>query len=1218
MPSLLKQTQRPSGSILATIAVAFCFLAFTGTAFAQRYLGSISGEVSDTNGAKIPGATVVAEETTTHFKTTAAANASGAYSFPSLNPGTYTVSLTAQGFKSEARAGVILTAGQLQEVDFQLTAGAVSETVTVTADNALLDTGSAQIATTLSTKEVTDLPNIGRNPFVLATLAAGVINTGSGGYFQGKASQFTQPFSGVAVQITSDGSSGHNRLTLDGIPDDPAERFSGASYTGFVPSPEAVEEVNVGNSIFDAQIGHGNGTVTNTVVRSGTNKLHGAAYYVFQNTYLNANTYEKVPNQNSPIPSVQTPRNNDQLSQTGFVVNGPVVIPRLYDGRGKTFFMVAFERYASHTAVNYSARVPTAAEIGGDFSGLCNTFNSSGLCTSGIQLYQPNSPVDANGNRIAYFPNNNIASAITPAGAALISYLPAPNVPGAAITGTNYISNKTSYPSTYPSFIARFDQAIRAKNKLNAIFFRSGLTQTYPLEGFPKGIGPVNTSTGFGYSVYRNNQGGSLDDVYQISSSMVLDSRFGLIYHPFGLVYPGSQNFDLLSLGITSNGFPYNSFPGESSSDGYAGLAPGAGGQISEDTTGSLEEILTKSLGPHTIRFGFEGNLIRYNVQNPQSGLVGSSATNPGFTFDRRFTQQNSVTTPVGSDPNSGDPMASLLLGYASTANYSINAAYALQQIYMAPFIQDDWRVASRLTVNLGLRYDYESPFTERYNRQASNFCTTCSNPLQGSVTGLTLNGGLQYTSPSNRFPYPRDLNNVQPRLGASFQATPTTVFRAGFGIIYFNTLETPIGTGFSQSTSYNNYVTSAPVNTISNPFPAGVLLPTGSSLGLSTALGQNITFIDPHHVQPKSAQYSASVQQQFAGNIALQIAYVGSRAARLEVNHNINVLPAQYYNQGPAEIAFLNRSVPNPMAGKIPQSTTLNAPTVAQYLLLLPYPEFGTVTEDYSSIGSSPYNGLQIQVSRPMKNHFSIQGNFTWDKLMLRNAYLPSYTNAADQYSAAIGKLQSVQDANPTMFGNIFAVVGLPKFLSQPAYQRLLIGGWQLNSVIRMTNGPLVSAPGGVDIIGDYRQPNQSLTREFNTCYQTQTIVSGVVNIANVNSTYNSAGVPTVVGCDAQSPSPAFRQRLAYSSQSNSTVLNVREPLYPVVDASLFKQFTIREGVSFEIRGEFFNILNTPNFGGPSTTLGAANAGSAASASGLLTQANDARIGQLTGRINF
>ena len=1217
MSTSMKRVLHILESLLVTTALALGLAFFPSKMLAQRYLGSISGEVSDTSGAKIPGATIVAEEATTHFKTTVTANAAGAYSFPSLNPGTYTVNLKASGFKSEARGGVVLTAGQSQQVDFQLMPGAVSETISVTTDNALLDTGSAQIATTLSTKEVTDLPNVGRNPFVLATLAAGVINTGSGGYFQGKASQFTQPFSGVAVQITSSGSAGHNRLTLDGIPDDPAERFSGASYTGFVPSPEAVEEVKVGTSVFDAQIGHGNGTVTNTVIRSGTNKLHGAAYYVFQNTYLNANTYEKVPNQNSSIPSVRTPRNNDQLSQTGFVVNGPVFIPKLYDGRDKTFFMVAFERYASHTAVNYSARVPTTAETSGDFSGLCNTFNGSGLCTSGIQLYQPNSPVDANGNRTAYFPNNNIASAINPAGAALISYLPAPNVPGAAITGTNYISNKTSYPSTYPSFIARFDQALGAKNKLNAIFFRSGLTQTYPLEGFPKGIGPVNTSTGFGYSVYRNNRGGSLDEVYQISSSMVLDSRFGLIYHPFGLVYPGSKNFDLSSLNIAGT-FPYSSFPGESSSDGYAGLAPGAGGQISENTTGSLEEILTKSLGHHTIRFGFEGNLIRYNVQNPQSGLVGTSATNPGFTFDRRFTQQNSVTTPVGSDPNSGDPMASLLLGYASTANYSINAAYALQQIYMAPFIHDDWRLTSKLTVNLGLRYDYESPFTERYNKQASNFCTTCVNPLQSSVAGLTLNGGLQYTSPSNRFPYPRDLNNVQPRLGASFQATPTTVVRAGFGIIYFNTLETPIGTGFSQSTSYNNYVTSAPVNTISNPFPTGVLLPTGSSLGLGTALGQNITFIDPHHVQPKSAQYAASVQQQFAGNIALQIAYVGSRASRLEVNHNINVLPAQYYNQGPAQIALLNRSVPNPMAGKIPQSTTLNAANVAQYLLLLPFPEFGTVTEDYSSIGTSPYNALQVQVSRPMKNHFSLQGNFTWDKVMLHNAYFPSYSNSGDQYSAAIGKLESVQDANPTMFGNIFAVFELPKFLSRPAYERLAIGGWQLNSIVRMSNGPLVNAPTGIDVIGNYRQPNQALTREFNTCYQTQTIVSGVVNIANVNTTYNSSGLPTIVGCDAQSSTPAFRQRLAYTSQSNSTVLNVREPLHPVIDASLFKQFLIHEGVSFEIRGEFFNILNTPNFGAPSTTLGAANAGSAASASGLLTQANDARIGQLTARINF
>ena len=170
--------------------------------------------------------------------------------------------------------------------------------------------------------------------------------------------------------------------------------------------------------------------------------------------------------------------------------------------------------------------------------------------------------------------------------------------------------------------------------------------------------------------------------------------------------------------------------------------------------------------------------------------------------------------------------MASLLLGAFSSVSYNITPAYALQQIYTAPFVQDDWRVTPKLTLNLGVRWDYESPFTERYNKQVSNFCTTCTNPLQATVTSLPLLGGLQFTSPSNRFPYPQDWNNWQPRIGGAYQLAPTTVIRAGFGTIYYNTLETPIGTGFSQTTSYNNFVTSAPVNPISNPFPAGVHVP--------------------------------------------------------------------------------------------------------------------------------------------------------------------------------------------------------------------------------------------------------------------------------------------------------------------------------------------------------------------------------------------------------
>jgi hypothetical protein len=1171
-------------------AAAMALILLSPYSRSQRYLGSIQGEVTDSSGAVIPEANITAEEVTTHFKTLGKTNGSGLYTFGSLNPGTYTVTSTAAGFRSATRSNVVLTAGNLEQVDFKLTPGTANEVVDVVSnESTLIDSGSANISTTLSSKEVTDLPNVGRNPFVMATLAAGVINTGSGGYFQGKSSQFTNPFSGVAVQVTTNGSAGHNRLTLNGIPDDPAERLSGASYTGFVPSPEAVQEVKVQTSIFDAQVGHGNGTVTNTVVRNGTNNYHGAAYYVFQNTYLNANTYEKVPNQNATVNP--TPRNNDQLSQTGFVFDGPVRIPKVYDGRDKTFFLVSFERYASHTAINYSARVPTTAERNGDFSALCTGgFNSSGLCQAGVQLYDPLSPVDASGNRAAFFPNNNIAGRINATGAALVTYFPNPNVPNStALTNPNYISTQTSYPSTYPSFIVRFDQALGVNNKLSAIFFRSGLTQNYPLQGFPKAVGP----TGYGYNVYRNNRGGSIDDVHQFSPSLVLDSRLGVLWHPFGLTYPGNQNFDLGSLNMASTGLPYASFPGVTFSsnaattnapntDGYAGLAAGAGGQVSTNMTAALAEILTKTIGRHTLRFGFEGNLIRYNVQNPQSGFGA-------FGFDRRFTQKNSVTTNVGADASSGDALASMLLGYQSTATYNIQAAYALQQIYIAPFVQDDWRFNSKLTFNLGVRWDYESPFTERYNKQVTGFCTTCTNPLQASVTGLTLNGGLQYTNSSNRFPYSQDWNNIQPRIGVAYQPVPSTVFRGGFGIIYFNTLESPIGTGFSQTTSYNNFNTSAPLNSISNAFPSGVQLPTGSSLGLATALGQSVSYVDQGHVQPKSAQYSASVQQQLPGRVALQVAYVGSRPTRLEVNHNINVLPQQYYDQGAAQVTFLNAAVPNPMAGKFTGTTGLNNATVARNLLLLPFPEFGSVTAQYSSIGSAPYNALQIQVQRSM-GRFSLQGNFTWAKTMLHTSFLNPFDT----------RLASIQDSNATLVGNVFGTVQLPKFSGSNYVTRMVAGGWQLNGVLRAQNGNLISAPSNVDIIGNPRQSNPTYGRYFNTCYQ---------NTAGVN-VLSTASAPA---CDALSPNPAYRQRLAYTTQHNSTVLNIRQRIHPLVDASLFKQFQIHEGTSFEIRGEFFNLFNTPNFGGPGTGIGSSTFGLV-----TLTQANDPRIGQLTARINF
>jgi Carboxypeptidase regulatory-like domain/TonB dependent receptor len=1147
---------------------------------AQQYLGTLTGEVSDASGAKIANAEVAATDVTTHFTTRTKTNGSGEYSIPFLTPDTYDVTITISGFRPETRTGVVLTAGANERTDFSLQVGTVGEKVVVTADLELLDTASANLGTTLGTKEVTDLPNVGRNPFVLSTLAAGVT---TGAYMQSKSSGFTNPFSGVAVQIIANGSSGHNRLTLDGIPDDPAERLSGASYTGFVPSPEAVQEVKTQTALYDAQYGHGNGTVLNSVLRAGSNRYHGSAYYVFRNTYLDANTHERVPTQNAAVSP--THRVNDQWAQPGGVIDGPVVIPHLYNGHDKTFFMAAYEYIQLHQPVPFSGLVPTKAQLAGDFSGLCSNF-IAGVCAAGagVQLYDPLT-ADANGNRTPFL-NNNIASRINTAGAALATYYPAPN---STLSPTvNYISSDTSSPNKYWSFVTRVDHSFSDRNKLNATFFKAVLHQIQPHEGFPKQIAP----TGIGYTVYRNNIGGSLDDVTVISPTLVVDARIGVIYHPFGLVYPGST-FDLSTININGSGLPNPSFPGTAFTDSYSGLAAGNTGQISEDTLGSASVLVSKTLSKHTLRVGFDGNLSRYNVQNPQSG-VGI------FNFDRRFTQKNSVSTAVGSDANSGNPFASLLLGYPSSGTYGNQIAYALQQLYYGIYVQDDWRVMRNLTVNAGLRWDYESPFTERYDRQNVGFCATCPNPLQASVTGLTLNGGLQFATSSHRNPYPSDWNNFQPRFGVEYQLNPNVVLRGGFGVIYFNTLESPLGQGYSSSTSYVATLDSThPANILSNPFPTGINLPTGSALGLATQVGQGITAPDSNHTQPKIMQYSVSVQTQLPANMVLQIAYVGNKASQLEINKSIDALPAQYFNQGASGVTFLQTQVANPMAGLLPGSS-LNSATVQRQFLLTPFPEFTNVTDNYASKGSVLYNSLQTSVVKRVSHGLTIQGNFTWSKIMDQNIYL----NAQDSLDSPF----RYQDPNPNLVGNLVGIYQFSSLSGKRAIERWTLGGWQVNGVLRAQNGNLVANPGGsngsagtVTPLSTAHLGNATYGRYFNTCYE------------------NAAGAlvmttPTAPGCDSTASVPAFQQHLSFTLNNIGPYMNdVRQRVHPLMDLSLFKRFQLHESLNFEIRGEFFNVLNTPNFGGPGTTPGSASYGIV-----TLTQLNDPRLTQLTARLNF
>jgi hypothetical protein len=617
----------------------------------------------------------------------------------------------------------------------------------------------------------------------------------------------------------------------------------------------------------------------------------------------------------------------------------------------------------------------------------------------------------------------------------------------------------------------------------------------------------------------------------------------------------------------------------------------------------------------HPLRVGFEGNLSRYNVQNPQSGIGV-------FNFNRQFTQQNSsgasgVNCPaascaVGGDPASGNAIAALLLGYASSGTYGNTIAYAMQQKYVAFYVQDDWRFNSKLTVNLGLRWDYESPFTERYNRLNAGFCTTCANP---ALTGISVKGGLTFVNTSaspGRFAAPQTYSNFQPRFGLAYQITPKIVARGGFGLIYFNTQDSPLSQGYSNSTSYVATTNSVlPSNSLSNPWPTGVNLPTGNTLGLATQLGQGVTYPDPNSVQPKIWQWSTSLQIQLPSRVALQIAYVGDKVSQLPINKQVDGLPASFMGTSAiplssAQIATLNASVANPMVGQLPGSS-LNGATVQQYLLDVPYPEFTSVTDNYLSVGEQLYNALQITIHKQLSHHFELQGDVTYSKVMDRTAFLNPQDAAPFRF----------QDNQPNIYSNVWGTYYFPELKSKPAYERLPLGGWKLQGVLRMADGTLIANPGSTGgsqygtstTYTQLRKPKtatRSYTRYFNTCWANS---AGVLQYTTVSGT--GAVVP---GCDSTNGNlPAFQATPSFTLNSIGPYMNLRQLVHPLMDASLFKQFQIRESVSFEIRGEFFNVLNTPNFGGPGTGPGSATYGLVTQ-----TQANDPRLTQLTARINF
>ena len=1132
-------------------AVLVCCLA---PGFAQDYRATIMGTVTDPQGASIPSAAVEVRNIDTTFVTKAATNSSGVYAVPDLLPGTYDVKIVASGFKEFLRPRIEVHSGDKVQVDAALQVGASSETVTVVADSDMLQTASGSVGQVVNQSQTEDLPLLGRNTFMLASLSTGV----SSGLYNEKVSQYGRPFDGAAAQMSVGGiGSQAYQILLNGVPNAPVERASGAGYIGFVPSPDAVEEVNFQSSIYDAQYGHSAGAVINTVMKSGTNDYHLRAYEFFRNEALNASTFDA--NSNRLAKPVM------RWNQPGVVITGPLTIPKLYNGKDRTFFMVSGELIRNENPTPSISSVPVAAEHTGNFSHLVQTNGQP------ILIYDPATYTLTNGNYIRQpFPGNIIpASRMNPVGEALMSYYPLPNVLGNTTDANNLIASPNAQLDKYYSESFRLDHQFTEKMRLSATVFNNVRHQLLPTNGFPAVASP-------GYFHFRNNHGGSLDWTDTLSPTLVLDIKYGFIYHPFQLQYYG-DDFDLATLGFPQSlisHLPHETFPGTSMSNGYTGLQ-NAASQYSTTLNHSLSGTVNKIVGKHTLKTGAEFFMMRANNDVPISNF-GS------FSFSAGFTQQNALN----GSTSAGNPIASMLLGDPSAGTVSYNIASAFQQFYYAGFIQDDWRVSRGLTLNLGLRWDYESPMSERYNRQNAGFDFTDPNPIQSQVAGLSTPGGLLFVSSSNRLPFKRDLHNFQPRIGAAYKLFENTVLRGGFGVMYMPTFNNGQNNGYSTTTSYVSSTDGnlTPANSLGNPYPGGIVVPSGSSLGLATLLGQSFTFSNPDRTIPKVYQYSLGVQRLLPWKTLIEVSFVGNYASQMAVSRNINGLPASDY---PLGSVALTAQVKNPMAGLLP-GTSLNNATTPRQNLLVPFPEFGAITEAYLPIGNSLYNSMQIQVQKRLSHGLQMRASYTLSKIMQQTGYL---NNGQDPQSG----LARVQSSEPSKLLTISGGYEIPLFAHRTDWVHSIFGGWSLNVITRYQNGYLVSAPGSAFSSGlNPKLSEKTYSQYFNTCS---------LNTSKVRQNCASATQPV-----------AWIQQPSFTLRTLSTTLPGIRTVIPInADVALFKTFVLHEAWKLQFRANMYNITNTAQFGGPSTSFGSATFGAT-----TLVQINDPRFVELAAKILF
>jgi hypothetical protein len=1218
---------------LAVAAFALA-LALPLSSSAQEFRATLTGHVTDPAGAAVKGAHVTVRNQDTNEEKTADTSEEGNYTIPLLQPGRYTVSVQAQGFKQAVSDIVELHTADKATFDVQLEVGGVGETVNVNASAPLLESDTASRGQVIERERVVELPLVGRNPLNLATLAPGVTFNGN--------VQFQRPFdNGDNVNFSINGGiNRHNDFLLDGTPNNAdtdvnASRTVSSNNIAFVPSAEATEEFKVQTNSYDSQFGRTGGGTINITIKSGGSNFHGSLYEFARRYQFNANSFSnnaRGPQLTGPCAGQEaSPRfTRDQITcanlggskidQYGFVISGPVVFPRFGEGKGglignknRTFFLFNAEGYKELTPGQGFSSVPTLLERNGDFS------------QSGVIIYNPLStrPDPANPGRFIRdpYPGNIIPAAgspgcgvtiacINPVGQAIINGFSSPNTGTPTTRFNNFYLSQGLGTDDFHSYVARVDHQVSRNEHLFVRVVENRRDQ-FAFGGNNR----VDLGLDQQGPLVRKNWGAVVDSTTTLSPTMVLNARLGFSRFLQAAFRTSSSPFDATSLGFSpafSNARPISIVPRVTFNDPNGGIPEfGSRNPNSNITnTWSVPAYLTHISGNHTMKFG--GEYRRFQVS--QAG--GSFNFGGGvFCFTNRYTARDPQTRTSG-----GAAFADLLIGapFADPANTfaQCNGNGPVTQLenvsqttfqwgYYAAYIQDDWKVTPRLTLNLGLRYDYEQPAVERFNRQNRGFAVDQASTLASAVTGANatncpacahLTGGLLFTNVGGlpRGAFEPDRNNWQPRVGVAYQLNEKTVLRGGYGLFYFPSAEYGGATGFSVITPFSGTLTGGGANqfiprsdALNNPFPSGLAMPTGSSLGLATALGSPITFSNPERRIPHIHEFSAGVQRQLPFRMRLDVSYVGSRSADILTGdlqgsggRNLNVLSAAQLAQARADSTFLTTNVANPFAGLIPGNPDLNGATIPRRLLLLPFPQFGSVTENAENVGKLWYNSLQASLEKRLSRGLVGVVSYTFSK----NIGALGFLNDQDTEPS-----RSVVDFDSTHVLAVSAVYQLPFGHGQQYFggvgkaANMIVGGWEYNIIGTYRSGVPINLPGNVDLLADPTISNPEVANPFVPGY-TGSFFNNCVRQLNGTSTQfvsNSAGARVSQTCT----NPAWAIRANNTLRTIPFRLaNLRQPSAPTYDMSLNKSFIFTESVRFQFRVEAFNVFNHPLYGNPDT----------------------------------